>query len=192
MAIIVPTETKSVLHNETLKGFELVNDETSPGANKVYGTDGAGAKGWKDDPAGGGAGETIYEADDSGASPSGWIVKGTAGITVDNPSSGNYTVTVPAGGTFSYLYKNFTSAGSDFTGGGEVVITINWTSASFNTSKADEVTPTFFLVDSSGTQRNPGDVAVGVTTDSVSGGNTQQTLSNINGLGVPVAIKGII
>ena len=36
--------------------LSLVNDEESPGANKVYGTDGAGAKGWKDDPAGGGGG----------------------------------------------------------------------------------------------------------------------------------------
>jgi hypothetical protein len=32
--------------------IELVNDEESPGNNKVYGTDGAGAKGWKSDPAG--------------------------------------------------------------------------------------------------------------------------------------------
>jgi len=28
-------------------GFKLVNDETTPGASKVYGTDGAGAKGWQ-------------------------------------------------------------------------------------------------------------------------------------------------
>ena len=34
----------------------LVNDTASPGNNKVYGTDGSGARGWKDDPAGGGAG----------------------------------------------------------------------------------------------------------------------------------------
>ena len=32
--------------------IELVNDEESPGNNKVYGTDGVGAKGWKSDPAG--------------------------------------------------------------------------------------------------------------------------------------------
>lgn len=30
----------------------LVNDAATPGANKVYGTDGSGAKGWKNDPAG--------------------------------------------------------------------------------------------------------------------------------------------
>lgn len=34
---------------------QLVGDELSPGNNKVYGTDGSGAKGWKDDPEGGGA-----------------------------------------------------------------------------------------------------------------------------------------
>lgn len=31
--------------------FELTGDEATPGANRVYGTDGAGARGWKDDPA---------------------------------------------------------------------------------------------------------------------------------------------
>ena len=35
--------------------LQLVGDAAAPGNNKVYGTDGAGAKGWKDDPAGGGA-----------------------------------------------------------------------------------------------------------------------------------------
>jgi hypothetical protein len=35
--------------------LSLVNDAATPGANKVYGTDGTGAKGWKDDPAGSGS-----------------------------------------------------------------------------------------------------------------------------------------
>lgn len=33
--------------------LQLVGDQAAPGNNKVYGTDGAGAKGWKDDPASG-------------------------------------------------------------------------------------------------------------------------------------------
>lgn len=33
--------------------LQLDGDEASPGNNKVYGTDGSGVKGWKDDPAGG-------------------------------------------------------------------------------------------------------------------------------------------
>lgn len=36
--------------------LSLVNDVASPGANKVYGTDAGGNRGWKDDPAGGGGG----------------------------------------------------------------------------------------------------------------------------------------
>src|SRR3546814_11554871 len=32
------------------EGVALTNDEDSPGANQVYGTDGDGNKGWKDDP----------------------------------------------------------------------------------------------------------------------------------------------
>jgi hypothetical protein len=33
--------------------LNLVNDTASPGTNKVYGTDGSGVRGWKNDPAGG-------------------------------------------------------------------------------------------------------------------------------------------
>ena len=40
--------------------LQLVGDEASPGNNKVYGTDGAGVKGWKDDPAGGSAAPEYY------------------------------------------------------------------------------------------------------------------------------------
>lgn len=35
------------------RGIQLKNDQASPGANKVYGTDASGVKGWKNDPAGG-------------------------------------------------------------------------------------------------------------------------------------------
>jgi len=47
--VIVPTETKSVKHNESLKGFELDNDLASPGNSKVYGTNSGGTRGWKTD-----------------------------------------------------------------------------------------------------------------------------------------------
>ena len=40
--------------------LQLVGDELAPGNNKVYGTDAAGAKGWKDDPAGGSATPEYY------------------------------------------------------------------------------------------------------------------------------------
>jgi hypothetical protein len=43
--------------------LSLVNDTASPGNNKVYGTDGTGVRGWKDDPAGGGGGGDIALAD---------------------------------------------------------------------------------------------------------------------------------
>ena len=38
----------------------LVGDTASPGNNKVYGTDGSGTRGWKDDPAGGGSSNTRW------------------------------------------------------------------------------------------------------------------------------------
>jgi hypothetical protein len=40
--------------------LQLVGDELAPGNNKVYGTDALGAKGWKDDPAGGTATPEYY------------------------------------------------------------------------------------------------------------------------------------
>jgi hypothetical protein len=40
--------------------LQLVGDELAPGNNKVYGTDGTGAKGWKDDPAGGSTAPEYY------------------------------------------------------------------------------------------------------------------------------------
>ena len=39
--------------------LELDGDAATPGANQVYGTDGAGDKGWKPDPAGGGGGVSV-------------------------------------------------------------------------------------------------------------------------------------
>lgn len=39
--------------------IQLVNDSASPGANKVYGTDASGVKGWKNDPAGSGGGDAL-------------------------------------------------------------------------------------------------------------------------------------
>lgn len=38
---------------EDAGALQLVGDEDAPGNNKVYGTDGSGNKGWKNDPAGG-------------------------------------------------------------------------------------------------------------------------------------------
>ncbi len=40
-------------------GLRLDGDADAPGANKVYGTDGAGVKGWKADPAGGATREEL-------------------------------------------------------------------------------------------------------------------------------------
>lgn len=44
--VIVPSGLKSVKHNAGAEGFELDGDLVSPGNNKVYGTNGAGVRGW--------------------------------------------------------------------------------------------------------------------------------------------------
>lgn len=49
---VTPETDKSItVFNDSL---QLVNDEQSPGADKVYGTDGSGVKGWQDVDGGGG------------------------------------------------------------------------------------------------------------------------------------------
>lgn len=45
---IVPADLGSIEHDPINKGFHLVNDEDSPGANKVYGTNAAATKGFHD------------------------------------------------------------------------------------------------------------------------------------------------
>jgi hypothetical protein len=64
--VVAPTRamntTKSLTGGGNLSAdrtLELVNDDATPGANKVYGTDGTGTKGWKADPTGGGSGATV-------------------------------------------------------------------------------------------------------------------------------------
>lgn len=44
--------------------FQLVGDAASPGINQVYGTNGAGVKGWKADPAGGSGATKLNELSD--------------------------------------------------------------------------------------------------------------------------------
>ena len=58
-------------------GLKLSGDAASPGNNKVYGTDGAGAKGWKADPAGGGGSSTPTLFDTTGRVMAGVAMGGT-------------------------------------------------------------------------------------------------------------------
>lgn len=46
--------------------LQFVNDAASPGNDKVYGTNGSGVKGWKDDPAGGGDDAVYVDYYDTG------------------------------------------------------------------------------------------------------------------------------
>lgn len=188
MPIIVPTEGKSVLHNETLKGFELVGDEATPGNSKYYGTDGGGTKGFHDLPASGTSNDNYYDGGSGGLTD--FYVLGTTGITVTTGAAGVYTITVPDGGVLRGFYFNITDTATELTAGGELQLTITWTSATFNQSKTDERSPVFTLIDSGGVHRQPADVSIGITTTSVSGGSASYTLTNMNGLGDPVALRG--
>ena len=96
MAVIVPTSPASVEHDASAKGFKLVNDVLSPGINKVYGTDGAGVKGWKDDLIG-----LAYDSLTLGAVTA--DVRRISGSTtlLTTPGAGQYTLEIQSGAEFS-------------------------------------------------------------------------------------------
>jgi hypothetical protein len=153
-----------------------------PGANGAPGLQGPpGPQG----PAGpAGAGISVYI-------DAGWTIKGTAGITVTSPTAGTYNVNIPSGGVLESINRQFTNAGTEFTGGGDVVLNVNWNTGTFNTSAANSLLPDIRLIDGAGTQREPGAVAVTVNHTAVSGGSTSTTIANINGVGTPVRIKAV-
>jgi hypothetical protein len=142
--------------------LSLVNDSNSPGPNKVYGTDGSGVKGWKNDPSGGGGVTSV------GLSmPSAFSV-------ANSPVTGAGTLTVTGAGTISQYVRGDgslqTNAGSfgvtaDGVGGvvqvgnvGYVVMTYAGTIAewyltadvsgtvSFDITKASGVIPTVSII----------------------------------------------
>lgn len=135
---------------------------------------------------GGGTSISIYNAGQ------GFWVKGTAGITVTSAAAGVYDFDVPTGGILDSFGKEFTNAGTDFTVGGDVLINIDWNTGAFNTNYANAVLPAFKLIPSNNQQFEPASLSVTVSHTSVAGGVTATTIANINGLGTPVRIKGIV
>jgi hypothetical protein len=67
----------------------LVNDTASPGANKTYGTDAGGVRGWKDDPAGGGGASNLLPIDANE-----WIPRVTSGAGIHGSETGTNKVNV--------------------------------------------------------------------------------------------------
>lgn len=115
----------------------------------------------------------------------------TPGATVTSGAQGVYNISLPDSVDIASIQKEFTNAGSDFTVGGEAVINISWSGAGtdWNTSFATAVLPDVKIIDSSGTQREPGAVSVTVQHTSVSGGTSNTTIANLNGIGTPGRIK---
>lgn len=135
---------------------------------------------------GGGAGLSIYDAG------LGFWVKGTTGIAVTSDSQGIYDFDVPAGGILESFQKQFTNPGTEYTGGGEVQINIDWNTGAFNTNAANSVLPAFKLIPGNNQQFEPASLSVTVEHTSVGSGLTATTLANLNGVGTPVRIKGIL
>lgn len=137
--------------------------------------------------AAGGAGKLMKPYDSGG----GWWCYCEPGVVTTAGAAGNYTVAIPDSVDVSHIYKQFTNAGTDFTGGGEVLVTVQWAGAgaTFNQGYASAILPNVKLIDSAGQQREPADVSVTVSTTAPSAGNTVTTIANINGVGTPVSVR---
>ena len=104
--------------------LQLVGDTASPGNNKVYGTDGSGVRGWKDDPSGADAKNSIeVDADElqlvgDEASPGNNKVYGTDGSGnkgwKDDPAGGGIGKNALINGSMRVAQRgtSFTSTGS--------------------------------------------------------------------------------
>lgn len=99
--IVVPAVQASI--EEDNGALQLVNDQVSPGNNKVYGTDGSGTKGWKNDPSGGGGGNvSVYTVSTNTVIPTPtssvvYLVDTTSGnvqITLSLPLATTHLITV--------------------------------------------------------------------------------------------------
>lgn len=112
--------------------LSLVNDQASPGANKVYGTDSSGTKGWKADPSGGGgilhataSGTNTYTATIAGVTAyndgDAYLIRFTNGNDVASP-----TLNINSIGAIN-LYRNNDGQllGGDISNGGEMLCVYN-------------------------------------------------------------------
>ena len=131
----------------------------------------------------------------------GFWVYATPGVVTTSPTLGNYTITIPVGGTIISFSKNFSNAATELTAGGEVQITVDHNTAAFNTSFTDAILPVITLMPSALSNQQYPPQSTGFTqphgvslfNNSVSAGATVQTITNVNGMvgsGNSMVVKG--
>jgi len=100
--------------------IQLVGDEESPGNNKVYGTDGSGVKGWKDDPAGGGGGGGITAISNIGSTGSNQTINFNTHRLAKATITGDIQITLSDGSSSTDTAQGTIVLTQDGTGGREV------------------------------------------------------------------------
>ena len=131
----------------------------------------------------------------------GFWVYATTGVVTTSPTLGNYTITIPVGGTIISFSKNFSNDATELTAGGEVQITVDHNTAAFNTSFTDAILPVITLMPSALSNQQYPPQSTGFTqphgvslfNNSVSAGATVQTITNVNGMvgsGNSMVVKG--
>lgn len=145
---------------------------------------------------GGGGGATEYAApapvgQEANAVANFWV-RGGAGITVYRPNPGEYVIGVPDGIILQRFWYYMDDFANDLNGSGNAQVTIEHATAGVNVDQDTAKVPHYVLNDSSGTQRDPGDISVTPQLTSVGSGDTVQTIAGLNGLGSPLRLIGII
>lgn len=163
----------SVVGDGAATPFALENDQAAPGNNKVYGTDGAGARGWKNDPAGGGghardslaSGTVTAEVDRIGGSAT----------TITNPAAGEYNLNVQAGAYFARasVFGNNTV----LNGSNEFIIRID------NSSNTEDRRVSIALYDANNGAKVDQQATATVDVQAVAANVTTVTIPGVNGFG---------
>ncbi len=136
----------------------------------------------------GGAGVSVYDAGSGGLTN--FFVRATVGVTITRSADGIYEMDIPDGGIVEAFWKEMDNFSNDLDGSGNAQMTITNNTAGVNTNRTTARIPIYWIIDSAGNQRNPGDVGLTVQMTSVSGGDTVQSINGLNGLGSPLMLKG--
>ena len=135
-------------------------------------------------PSNPGQGNTSLSYYDAGE---GFWVYANEGIEVTRINAGEYTVSIPEDKSIIFLQKLFTNNTTETNGSGSVLITIDYNTTDYHTSRTNARYATPFFIWDNGEQYqpsatgNPSAIGITATQSTPSGGSNLLTLTNVSG-----------
>lgn len=117
----------------------------------------------------------------------GFWVHGSSGITVTTVDTGSYSLNIPSNSKILSLQKNFTDPTNETNGAGSVILTIDYNTTNFHTSRTNAKYPSVVFIWDNGEQYNPSAtgnssaIGITVTHGTPVTGSSVLTLSNFSG-----------